>query len=108
MLIVQEVTEGEGDGSPQAPVGDDELVLRRQLHNSELVDEPGEDQDAWEWGRASCEQMVKDALQPQREPPGSPACSPAQCHLLGAMGAGGCCPARSSQHSSLASTPRLA
>lgn len=58
VVVVQQVAQGEGDGSPQAPVGDDELVLRRQLHDPELVDEPGEDKDTWgsstvlrEWSR---------------------------------------------------------
>lgn len=44
VLLVQEVAQGEGDGAAQAPVGDDELVLGRQLHDAELVDEPGQAQ----------------------------------------------------------------
>lgn len=46
MLLVQEVAQREGDGPPQAAIGNDELVLGGQLDNAELVDEPGQDQNA--------------------------------------------------------------
>lgn len=55
VVVVQQVAQGEGDGSPQAPVGDDELILRRQLHDPELVDEPGEDEDTWGSSTVLCE-----------------------------------------------------
>ena len=44
VLLVQEVAQREGDGPSQAPIGDDELVLGGQLHDTELVDEPGQAQ----------------------------------------------------------------
>lgn len=46
VILVQEVAQGEGDGPPQASIGDDELVLGGQLHDAELVDEPGQAQHA--------------------------------------------------------------
>ena len=52
VLLVQEVAQGEGDGPSQAPVGDDELVLGGQLHDAELVDEPGQAQHACQGGEA--------------------------------------------------------
>lgn len=57
VLLVQEVAQREGDGPSQAAIGDDELVLGGQLDNAELVDEPGQDQDACQGagrGRSGC------------------------------------------------------
>lgn len=51
VLLVQEVAQGEGYGPSKTPVSDDELVLGGQLHNSELVDEPGQAQHTCQ-GRA--------------------------------------------------------
>lgn len=60
MLLVQEVAQREGDGPSQAPIGDDELVLGGQLHDAELVDEPGQAQHAQHAGDEAEEEGADD------------------------------------------------
>lgn len=43
----QQEPQREGDGASQATVGDDELVLLGQLHNTEFIDDERESDDAW-------------------------------------------------------------
>lgn len=59
MFFVQEVAQGEGNGPTKAPVGDDELVLGRELHDSELVDEPCEAQYTCRVGKKQAQDQGK-------------------------------------------------
>lgn len=48
MVLVQQETEGEGNGTSQATVGYDELILGGQLDDAELVDYIGQTNNTWE------------------------------------------------------------
>lgn len=39
VILVQQEAEGEGNGTSQATIGNDKLVFRGQLDNSELIDD---------------------------------------------------------------------
>lgn len=48
VILVQQEAKGKGDGTSQATVGHNELVLGGQLDDTELVDEVGQTDDTWE------------------------------------------------------------
>ena len=86
VLLVQEVAQGEGDGPSQASVGNDELVLGGQLHNSELVDEPGQAQHTCQ-GRAgrvsNCPQPLPASPKPLCLEEASASTPTQRAHFLG-------------------------
>lgn len=48
VILVQQEAKGEGDGTSQATVSHDELVLGGQLDDAELVDHEGQTNHTWE------------------------------------------------------------
>lgn len=48
MLLLEQEAKGEGDGTSQATIGNNELVLRGQLNNAELVDDESQTNHTWE------------------------------------------------------------